>query len=352
MDASAKGIKAGTTLEGGSYTMDCSDDAFHANGDVTVSGGAYTISTGDDGFHADETLTISDGQIDIVKAYEGLEGSNVDIQGGEITIVSSDDGVNAAGGADSSGFGGFGGRGMDAFAPSDAFSDSSYSLTISGGSLNINASGDGLDSNGTITMTGGTVLVSSTGNGESALDYDRGFSLEGGVLMAACASSMAQAPTDPGQYTLSVRFDSNLPAGTYVQFASENQEFVFRLTAPTNHIVFSSPELESGAVYSISYGGEYSGESNGGLCTGGTYSGGTLLTELTLSDYLTTYGQIGMGGSKGGNMIGEPGQRGSFGRGGTEKPDGTFPERSNGNDNGSMAGDKRGEQAGKDAPSL
>ncbi|MGN0968817.1 MAG: carbohydrate-binding domain-containing protein [Oscillospiraceae bacterium] len=315
-DVSAKGIKAGTdlTLNGGVYTLDCSDDALHANEDVTISGGAYTISTGDDGVHADETLTVSGGQISILKSYEGLEGSNVEISGGEITLVSSDDGVNAAGGADGSGFGG---RGMgNAFAPPGFGSGSDHALTISGGSLRVTAGGDGLDANGSITMTGGTVLVSSTGNADGALDYDAGFTLEGGVLMAASFGNMAQAPTDPGQYTVSVQFGTTLPAGTYIQFACENREFVFCLSAQANHIVFSSPELEGGETCSVSYGGEYSGESTGGLCTGGTYSGGTLLTELPLSDLLTTYGQVGMGGSKGGNMIGGPGQHGSFGRGG------------------------------------
>lgn len=346
-DASAKGIKAGAalTLSSGIYTLNCADDAIHSNGDVTVSGGVYTISTGDDGAHADGALTVSGGQWSILEAYEGLEGSNVDISGGEIAIISSDDGINAAGGADGSGFGG---RGMEnTFVPTGT--GSSYAMTISGGSLYVIAGGDGLDSNGNITMAGGTVLVGSTGGGESALDYDGSFSLEGGVLMAACASSMAQAPTNPGQCTMSIQFGTTLPAGTYVQFAGEDREFVFCLIAPTNHLVFSTPELESGDVYSISYGGEYSGESTGSLCTGGTYSGGTFLTELTISDYLTTYGQVGMGGSKGGNMIGKEGQHGSFGRDGMEGQGGTRPEAPFGTEDETMPGDKRGNQNVQDA---
>ena len=44
-----------------------------------------------------------------------------------------------------------------------------------------------------------------------------------------------------------------------------------------------------------------------GICSGGTYSGGTDLTELTLSDYITTYGTPGMMGAMGGgNMGGRP----------------------------------------------
>ena len=58
--------------------------------------------------HADDTLSISSGTIDITRSYEGLEGAKVLISGGKISIVASDDGINAAGGSDQSGFGGFG----------------------------------------------------------------------------------------------------------------------------------------------------------------------------------------------------------------------------------------------------
>ena len=332
-DVSAKGIKAGTalTLSGGVLTLDCSDDALHSNGDVLFSAGACTISTGDDALHADGTLTVSGGSIDILKAYEGLEGSDVDISGGEISIVSSDDGVNAAGGSDGSGFGG---RGTDnAFASSG----SGHSLTVSGGSLYIIAGGDGLDSNGTITMTGGTVLVNSTGGGDGSLDYDGNFTLEGGVLLAACSGSMVQVPTAPGQYTLSIQFGSILPAGSYIRLAGSSKDLVFCLSAPAGNIIFSSPELEKGDVYSVYCGGDYSGENSRGLCSGGSYTGGTLLTELDISDYLTTYGQFGMGGSRGGNMFGKEGQHGSFGRDGTEPPDKPAPDTSF----GGGGGDKR-----------
>ena len=297
-DVSAKGLKAGKALSltGGTYTLDCSDDAIHSNGDVTVSGGAYTISTGDDAFHADEALTISAGKINILTSYEGLEGTSVSVSGGDIRLVSSDDGVNAAGGRDGSGFGGFGGRGGNPFGGGN--SDSL--IDISGGYLVVKAGGDGLDSNGNAVMSGGTVIVSSTGRGDGALDYDGSFTLSGGTLLAAGSGNMSQSPSEASQYTVSLGFDSTLPAGTYVSLAGETQSFVFELPADANHIVFSSPDLEGSAVYTLSYGGAYSGESVDGICSGGVYSGGTDLTELTLSDYITTYGSGGMGGRPGG----------------------------------------------------
>lgn len=295
-DASAKGLKAGTalTLTGGTYTLDCSDDAIHSNGAVTVSGGTYTISTGDDALHADEALSVSGGEIDILTSYEGLEGTSVSVSGGTIRIVSSDDGVNAAGGADGSGFGGFG-RGN-----SFGGGNSDSRIDISGGYLVVRAGGDGLDSNGNAAMSGGTVIVSSTGQGDGALDYDGSFTLSGGTLLAAGSGNMAQAPSEASQYVVSIGFDSTLAAGTYVSLAGQDRSVVLELPASANHIVFSSPELEGGAAYTVSYGGAYSGQSVDGICSGGAYSGGTDLAELTLSDYITIYGSGGMGGRPGG----------------------------------------------------
>lgn len=299
-DTSAKGLKAGTalTLTGGTYTLDCSDDGVHSNGDVVISGGTHTISTSDDAVHADEALSVSDGEINVLTSYEGLEGTSVTISGGTIRIVSSDDGVNAAGGADGSGFGGF-----DAFGHGNGFGvDSDVYIEISGGYLVVTAGGDGLDSNGNVTMSGGTVIVSSTGQGDGALDYDGSFTLSGGTLLAAGSGSMSQTPSQASQYIVSLGFDTTLPAGTYVSLSGENQSFVLELPVSANSIVFSSPDLEGGAAYALSYGGDYSGQSLDGICSGGTYSGGTDLTQLTLSDYITTHGNRGMG-----NMGGRPG---------------------------------------------
>lgn len=92
-----------TITAGGVYVL----TGVHANGNVTVSGGSFAITTGDD------AVTITDGTLDISKCYEGIEGQTIDISGGTIDIVSSGDGLNAAGGAGQSGFDG---RGPDSSA--------------------------------------------------------------------------------------------------------------------------------------------------------------------------------------------------------------------------------------------
>lgn len=100
---SYKGIKSTGSLAvcGGSITLDCKDDAVHANGDVTLAGGVISAASGDDGVHADGLLLVSDGAVlSVTKSYEAIEGVNITITGGEMRLTSSDDGINAAGGTD------------------------------------------------------------------------------------------------------------------------------------------------------------------------------------------------------------------------------------------------------------
>lgn len=175
--ASCKGFKAGgaLTVTGGTLTVDSADDAMHAGTDVTISGGTLTLATGDDGVHADNDLVIgtkgasstSTPRINITASYEGLEGTTVTVYSGDIDVVASDDGVNAA----SSTLG--------------EHSDK-YAISIAGGDLYIDAGSDGLDSNNDITITGGKVEVyGADAMMDAAIDYDGTFTLSGGTLFGA-----------------------------------------------------------------------------------------------------------------------------------------------------------------------
>lgn len=186
---SMKGMKAATQLliKGGIYVIDTEDDTLHSNGNIAISGGTYTLSSGDDGVHADSNVTISGGNIDIAKSYEGIEGLSIDITNGEISVVASDDGMNAAGGNDSSGLEGPG-SGGDQFASTEG----AY-IHIAGGVLHVNASGDGMDSNGDIAVSGGeTYLTGPTNSGNGTLDYSGSAVVTGGVFAASGSSGMAQ----------------------------------------------------------------------------------------------------------------------------------------------------------------
>lgn len=249
--SSAKGIKAGDNivLTGGTYILNTSDDAIHSNNYVGISGGTYTITSGDDGIHADAELVVDGGTIDIQKSYEGLEAQTITINSGNIKVVSSDDGVNAAGGND--------GSAMNRPGATNT-SSSKSTLTINGGTIYINASGDGLDANGSIYINGGAITVDGPSDGaNAALDYDSECKITGGTLIAAGSSGMAQGISSSStQYNVFINFNSNYSSGTVVTIVDSNNKEVLSYTSSKSFssIVFSSSELSKG-FYTIKING-------------------------------------------------------------------------------------------------
>lgn len=189
--ASQKGIKGESnfTISGGTFTIDSADDCLHAGGTMTLAAGTFTLNSGDDAIHCDDALTIQNGTFTIPYCYEGIEGASIIIEDGTFHITASDDGLNAAGGADSSGFGGFGKGPQDTFASgSDSF------ITINGGRLTVVSSGDCVDSNGALTINGGTLELTCNGSGDTALDCDGTYTNNGGDVRTNDGSE-----SNPGQ---------------------------------------------------------------------------------------------------------------------------------------------------------
>ena len=261
-DTSIKGIKASgrLTISGGDFIIDSADDAVHSNSDLTVNGGTFEIATGDDGFHADKTLTVTAGTIHISESYEGLEGLCIDISGGDITLTATDDGLNAAGGTDQSGFGGP--RGGDMFGSSNS---GSY-IRISGGRISIHASGDGIDSNGTLSISGGMVTVCGPTSGDTAvLDYETTGTISGGTFIGTGSYMMAQtfsSSENQGVIAVSV---GNQPAGTLITLTDAEKNTVISYSPGLSFaiVILSSPDIIKGESYTITVG-EASGEFTAG----------------------------------------------------------------------------------------
>ncbi len=312
---SAKGIKASAdiTISGGTFSIDSSDDAIHSNNSVTIAGGDISIASGDDGIHADSSLTIKEGKINIKKSYEGIESALITVSGGETRVISSDDGVNVAGGRDGSSVNGRPGQ--------NSFSSSSNNkLTISGGYLSVDATGDGLDSNGSIAMTGGIVVVSGpTASNNGALDYDGTFEMSGGFLIAAGSAGMAQAPSEQsGQYSIAMNYSKAQQAGTLVHLKDSKGNTVVTFAPKKQYqaVVISSPELKKDTEYTLYSGGTSTGSSLEGLYTGGEYKDGTKIASFTISSSITWLSETGVTTGRTGNPGGPNGggpNKGGFG---------------------------------------
>ncbi|WP_326721861.1 carbohydrate-binding domain-containing protein [Streptomyces sp. NBC_00243] len=301
-DTSTKGLKAGVinVLEGGTVYVDSSDDAVHSDGAVHISGAKVTAASGDDGVHAEGDLIVDKGSLKITSAVEGVEGADIAVNGGTVEIHSSDDGINAAGGTSTSeeggGGGGFGGGGGGGGSEVGDFK-----LTVTGGTLVVNADGDGLDSNGTAEITGGTVVVNGpeqAGNG--ALDVNGSFTVSGGTLLAAGSAGMAVAPgTESEQGWLSATLDSAVDAGTTLHVVDSDGKVLatFVTSRSVQNVVYSSSAVKSGEEYRIYSGGSASGTSTGGLTATGELGSAEEIATVTAGE--APEGGFGGGGPGG-----------------------------------------------------
>lgn len=285
---SVKGIKAGaieydsdgdgtddTVVESGAYevyiahlahiNINSTDDCIHANyGTVTIEDANLGLSTYDDGVHADYDLVVNNASISIEKSYEGLEGANVIVKGSgtNIVAVSQDDGINAA---------------------SDLFSNNT--IKIEDGYIRVFASGDGLDANTALYLNGGTVIVEGPGSGNGSLDADQ-IVFKGGIVFACSTSGMTERMTAK-QYTFAWQ-GSSLAAGKKVSIldSDDNALFSYTMKQSANQIIFSHPDMASGATYRIAVDG-------------------SVLASITMTSKMVTSG-TNQGGPGGG---GRPGGR-------------------------------------------
>jgi hypothetical protein len=268
----------------GTLELTADTDAIDATTDVSVTGGELTVSAGDDGIHSDARVEIEGGTIDIERSYEGIEGTQIVISGGDISVISEDDGLNVAGGDTTAQMGG-GPRGGGGGGGEAAIAG--YFVEMGGGTLVIDSDGDGFDSNGSATVTGGTIVVNGpTENMNAALDVNGEFLVSNATLVAAGSIGMAETPNaGSDQATLHLQFNASQPAGTIIRIQAADGTVIatFQAAKAFQSLVVSTPAIEPGVTYEVLTGGTITGESIGGLYSDGGYSGGTSIGNVTAS---------------------------------------------------------------------
>ncbi|WP_159448430.1 carbohydrate-binding domain-containing protein [Demequina sp. NBRC 110052] len=312
-------------IAGGSLDLRSGTDGIDAANQVTIAGGTLAIDAGDDGIHSEVYLRIGDAEIDIANSYEGLEAALIYLDGGDVSIVASDDGINATDGSSNQETatqtmggppgGTAGGErperpgavdsaagassapqsesdspaltdAVEVQAPVDIVEDN-VGIYIDGGTYVIDAVGDGVDSNGNIQMSGGVVVIAGPETDrEGPIDYNGEFALDGGVIAASGASGMAEAPDGGEQPYVWLTFNMSLAAGTVISVVDDGGELIASYTTEKTSasLVLSTPDIESGATYTVVSGGSVAGgEEVGPLTVGGTLTGGNELGSLTAS---------------------------------------------------------------------
>lgn len=236
-------IKSG----GGASNAEKKQEEFGRMEDTSSSTDSDTASA--KGIKAGGNLTISGGIINVTESYEGIEGLEITVSGGTISVVSSDDGFNAAGGNDSSGYGG----GM----PQDNFSaDSDAKITISGGKITVDAKGDGLDSNGSLCVSGGEIFVTGpSDNGNGALDYNGDAQITGGTIVAVGMSGMTQNfGSSSTQGSILSNTATNTSGEVVLKDSNGNVLVSFTPTREYNSVVVSTPDVKKGSTYTLTTG--------------------------------------------------------------------------------------------------
>ena len=239
-------------IAAGTLNLTTGEDGLHSGNDddstvgyIYMKDGDITINAKDDGIHADLEVRIDGGNIDIESSYEGIEGAVVNVVGGKIALVSSDDGFNSAGGSDSTG------QQADMFATEDG-----VSLNFYGGDVTVDASGDGLDSNGDLLVAGGTIYVSGpTNDGNGALDYNGAGTITGGTVIATGSSGMAlNFDSDSTQGTIMVNLDATTSDEVSLLDSDGKVLASFTPSKEYNNVVVSTADIKDGSNYTVKAG--------------------------------------------------------------------------------------------------
>ena len=295
------GIVNVTAAQDGIKSTNTDDESM---GFTRLSAGSVTVSAGDDGLKAPRTLEISGGTLNIEKSNEGIEAQYINILDGDVTVNSTDDGINASlkdsssdtssdttsgtatagqqtqqnqngqvqqapvgGGAAPGGSQGSTGQNQNMPQPptdgampgggGGTFEVVDAAINISGGTVTVNAEGDGIDSNGTATFSGGTVTVNGpTAGGNNALDSNGDLLLNGGTVTTGSTADMFEAPSSASTSGyLKITDSSALTQGSTVQVTDSSGTVVanYKITTSGVQLVLvSNKNIVKGQSYTVS----------------------------------------------------------------------------------------------------
>ena len=214
-------------------------------GTVVLSEDGYSVADADKlhkydaAFYSKRSINVSSGEkgtgiLNINAENEGLDSElHLTINGGNINIISGNDGINTN-------------------------EDGVSVTTVNGGSLKIRVSGetgegDGIDSNGWLVINGGTVIAEAcSDSADAGIDSDMGIHINGGTVIAS--GHMLDAIESEGQsYTL-FNLRQNGSSEKTQLFIKDSEGNTVREIETENAysiLIFSSPELTEDSTYTL-----------------------------------------------------------------------------------------------------
>lgn len=237
----------GGTTDGNTEKGNYSTKGIKADNEVLISGGTITVNSYDDSIHANGETTLENGE---------TATGNVLISGGSLTLFSKDDGVHADGTLTVSGgtvvitgsYEGLEGtfvniKGGDVSVVSsddgiNATTTSGVGISFEEGKVYVYAGGDGVDSNSRtsyqgIVFAGGEIIIISTSGGNSSIDTEQGYTYSGGTVLALCpVNGMGSEALNCKNFSsVGTRANLNLSQGQTLD-VTVNNETITSLTMP------------------------------------------------------------------------------------------------------------------------
>ena len=312
--ADSDGFDAEETLQvdGGNIEVAAGDDGLHADGDLIITDGTINVTKSYEGLEG-MTVTVEDGDISVVSSDDGINAagdgtseessqsgtppekpdgsdstedrpeppSGFDKNDNSSANSNSDSnsdskpadlpdgnggpggGNGGPGGGDGAPGGGNGGPGGGNGAPGGVNGGpgggmeeaTDYNLIqISGGKIYINASGDGIDSNGNLTVTGGEIYVDGpTSGGDGALDCSGTTLISGGTVIAVGSSGMAENfDSSSAQGSIITTVSDSLITGDITLTDSDGNTIVsYSPSKEYSSVVISCADLKEGETYTL-----------------------------------------------------------------------------------------------------